>query len=167
MEFFHRDRRQGLLAFVVAVHGVPHPLRPSSSTATKTATDSGNATTTTAETGDNNLSSPARATRTPAWTCLRTGIELSRSVEAYRECIGASRISDSWQSKAPPRVFQHMGNADQVGSMRCSGMCLFLDWAGGSRSRGCTTVGEPAVYKAVFGRGSRLIFLVLAVVCHL
>lgn len=169
VEFYHRDRRQGVLAFVVAVHGVPHPLRSSSSTATKTATDSSNAaaTTTTAEPGDNNLSSPARATRTPAWTCLRTGIELSRSVEAYRECIGASQISDSWQSKAPPRVFQHMGNADQVGCMRRSGMCSFLDWAGGSRSRGRATVGEPAIYRTFFCRGTRLVFSVFAVVCHL
>ena len=119
VEFFHRERRQGLLAFVVAVHGVPHSLPLSPSTPTKTATDSSNTTITTSETGDNSVGSPARATRTPAWTCLRTAIELSRSVEAFRECIGPSQLSGSWQSKAPPRVFQHMGKGDQVECMRC------------------------------------------------
>lgn len=116
VEFFHRESRQGLLAFVVAVHATLPPLPSSPSTTTKTATDSRNIDATTAETVDDNVSSPARATRSaPSWTCLRTGKELSRAVEAYRESDGPSTISASWQSKPRPRVFQHMGRADQVG----------------------------------------------------
>ncbi|CAM9325607.1 unnamed protein product, partial [Laminaria digitata] len=147
VEFFHRERRQGLLAFVVAVHGVPHPL-PSSlpSTTTKTATDISSSTTTTADTGDDSVSSAARATRTPAWTCLRMGIELSRCVEAYRECIEPSQVSGSWQSKAPPRVFQHMGNGDQSVRLINHEISEIQRWEAFFRSKGKPdTTSPPAI----------------------
>lgn len=149
VEFFHRERRQGLLAFVVAVHGVPHPLLSSPSTTTKTAADGSNTTTTTttAETGDGNLPSPARATLTPAWTCVRTSIELSRSVEAYRECIGHSqRRTGSWQSKAPPRVFQHMGKADQVRGGHEAFRNAFVFQLGGRVPNPLGVLAEPAIH---------------------
>lgn len=57
---------------------------------------------------------PGRASTAAAWTCVRTGRDLSGVVQMYRESVAAYVEEGLWQSRARPRVLRHMGTADQV-----------------------------------------------------
>lgn len=57
---------------------------------------------------------PGGASTAAAWTCVRTGRDLSGVVQMYRESIAAHVKEGLWESRARPRVLRHMGTADQV-----------------------------------------------------
>ncbi|CAM9772340.1 unnamed protein product, partial [Ectocarpus sp. 13 AM-2016] len=150
VEFLHRERRQGQLAFLLAVHATvppppssvsssPPPTTPMSATtaaADKTSepseaaagsavvgtpsdnpTSSGSPTKTAvaAAPGDGASVSPSREKEppTPAWTCVKTGRELSGAVQAFRENVAGSVAAGTWRPRPRPRVIKHMGTADQ------------------------------------------------------
>ncbi|CAM9718290.1 unnamed protein product, partial [Ectocarpus fasciculatus] len=150
VEFLHRERRQGQLAFLLSVHAtVPPPPSstlssppPTASMSATTAaagktsesseaaagsasvgTPADNATSSGSPTkaavaavpGDGASVSPSRGKQppAPAWTCVKTGRELSGAVQAFRENVAGSVAAGTWRPRPRPRVIKHMGTADQ------------------------------------------------------
>lgn len=176
VEFLHRERRQGQLAFLLSVHAtVPPP--PSSTLSSPPPTASMCATTAAADKtsesseaaagsasvgtpadnatssgsptkaavaavpGDGASVSPSRGKQppAPAWTCVKTGRELSGAVQAFRENVAGSVAAGTWRPRPRPRVIKHMGTADQVRGERWRSGCAAEDQSVFS-SRACRRI---------------------------